>query len=79
MLILDEPNAFLDGDGEAALMRSVDAAIKRGATVVMIAHRKSVLQGASRLLVLEAGRPKLLGPANEVVARLVSASAGNAP
>ena len=79
VLILDEPNAFLDGDGEAALMRSVEAAIKREATVIMIAHRRSVLQGANRLLVLEGGRPKLLGPANEVVARLVPPTAGTAP
>ena len=70
VLILDEPNAFLDGEGEAALLRSVAVALKRKATVIMIAHRRSILQGADRLLVLEGGRPKLLGPAKEVVARL---------
>jgi ATP-binding cassette subfamily C protein len=77
VLILDEPNAFLDGDGEAALMQSIEAAIERGATVIMIAHRRSVLQRANRLLVLDAGRPKMLGPANEVVARLAPVSTGS--
>jgi ATP-binding cassette subfamily C protein len=42
----------------------------RGATVVVIAHRWGVLAAVDRLLVLEEGRPKLLGPAPEVVARL---------
>jgi PrtD family type I secretion system ABC transporter len=74
VLILDEPNAFLDAEGEAALLRAVEAALKRRAAVVMIAHRKSVLHRANRLLVLDAGRPKLLGPAAEVAARLVGPS-----
>lgn len=71
LLILDEPNAFLDAQGEAALLRAIEATLKRGAAVVMIAHRKSVLHGATRLLVLDAGRPKMIGPAAEVAARLV--------
>jgi ATP-binding cassette subfamily C protein len=78
VLILDEPNAFLDAEGEAALLRSVAAALKRKATVIMIAHRRSVLDAADRLLVLDGGRPKLLGPAKEVIARLQAPSAENA-
>ena len=70
LLVLDEPNAFLDGDGEAALIRALAGAMNRGAAIVLIAHRKTILAGAKRLLVLEAGRPKLLGPSNEVAARL---------
>ena len=70
VLILDEPNAFLDADGERALLRAVEVALKRHAAVVMVAHRRSVLHLANRLLVLDAGRPKMLGPAAEVTARL---------
>ena len=70
ILILDEPNAFLDGEGEEALLRSIEAALRRKAAVIMIAHRRSVLKGATHLLVLEGGRPKLAGPAKEVAARL---------
>ena len=70
LLILDEPNAFLDAEGEAALVRAVLSARARGATVLLIAHRKAVLDRADRLLVLEAGRPKMLGPAKDVVVRL---------
>ena len=70
LLVMDEPNAFLDADGEAALLRSLAGAMNRGAAIVMIAHRKSILAGARRLLVLEGGRPKMLGPSKDVAARL---------
>ena len=38
--------------------------------MIVIAHRRGVLDAADRLLVLEEGRPKMIGPASEVVARL---------
>jgi PrtD family type I secretion system ABC transporter len=72
VLLLDEPNAFMDADGEASLVRSIAAARGRGATVIVIAHRRGVLEVADRLLVMEGGRPKMIGPAREVVARLAN-------
>jgi PrtD family type I secretion system ABC transporter len=78
VLILDEPNAFLDGEGEAALLRVIQGALQRGASVILVAHRRSVLHGAHRLLVLDSGRPKLFGPAAEVAARLAAPSAESA-
>ncbi len=78
ILVLDEPNAFLDDSGEAALIAALAAARARGATVIVIAHRRGVLAGADRLLVLDAGRPKLMGPTKEVVARLMGPKAENA-
>jgi ATP-binding cassette subfamily C protein len=70
LLLLDEPNAFLDQNGEAALIAAIARARARRATVIVIAHRRGVLAAVDRLLVLEEGRPKMLGPAKEVVARL---------
>ena len=75
LLILDEPNAFLDAEGETALIRALLAERKRGATILVIAHRRAVIEAANRLLVIEGGRLKMAGPAREVVARL-SAPAG---
>ena len=70
ILVLDEPNAFLDAEGETALVEAMKTAKQRGATILIIAHRRSVLEAADHLLVLEAGRPTMFGPAKEVVARL---------
>jgi ATP-binding cassette subfamily C protein len=70
LLVLDEPNAFLDQAGEASLIGALDHARKRGACVIVIAHRRGVLETADRLLVLDEGRPKMIGPSADVVARL---------
>lgn len=72
MIVLDEPNAFLDQSGEAALVAAIAKCRARGATVIVIAHRRGVLSAVDRLLVLEDGRPKMIGPARDVVARLAA-------
>ena len=72
VLVLDEPNAFLDTDGEAALIGALTRARSRGATVIVIAHRRSVVDVADELLVLEEGRPKIMGPTSAVIRRLAS-------
>lgn len=70
VLMLDEPNAFMDQAGEASLVIAMAKARARGATVIIIAHRRGILSAADRLLVLDAGRPRMLGSAAEVAARL---------
>jgi PrtD family type I secretion system ABC transporter len=70
LLLLDEPNAFMDQNGEAALVAAIGRARARGATVLVIAHRRGVLATVDRLLVIEEGRPMMIGPAAEVAARL---------
>ena len=70
VLVLDEPNAFLDQAGEAALIGALTKARGRGATVIVIAHRRSVVDVADELLVLEEGRPKVTGPTSAVIRRL---------
>ena len=75
LLLLDEPNAFLDQKGETALVAAIAKARARGATVIVIAHRRGVLAAVDRLLVLEDGKPRMIGPAAEVVARLTGPKA----
>lgn len=70
VLVLDEPNAFLDNAGEAALIGALTRARTRGATVIVIAHRRSVVDAADDLLVLEEGQPKIMGPTSAVIRRL---------
>ena len=79
VLVLDEPNAFLDAEGEAALVEAMKAAKQRGATILIIAHRRSVLEAADNLLVLEGGRPTMFGPAKEVVAKLSAPQSPRTP
>lgn len=70
ILVLDEPNAALDAEGEAALITAIAKARARGATVIVAAHRVAVLAAATKLLVLVGGRVQHWGPAEEVRQRL---------
>lgn len=70
LIVLDEPNANLDSEGEAALVASIKAARERGATVIVIAHRPSALQGLDLLLFLRDGRQVAFGSKEEVLEKL---------
>jgi PrtD family type I secretion system ABC transporter len=70
VIVLDEPNANLDAEGEAALMAAVAGAKARGATVILISHKPSAFAHADKLLVLRDGRLHLFGPRDEVLAQL---------
>jgi len=70
-VVLDEPNANLDAEGEDALMRAIDAMKANGATVVIISHKPGVFRAADKMLVLREGRVELFGPRDQVMARLV--------
>ena len=71
LVVLDEPNAALDAEGEEALMRAIDAMKAAGSTVVIISHKVGVFRAADKMLVLREGRIDLFGPRDQVMARLV--------
>ncbi|QWC56590.1 type I secretion system permease/ATPase [Erythrobacter sp. 3-20A1M] len=56
LLVLDEPNSNLDADGERALVAAIEGARARGAIVIVVAHRPSILTYMSHVLVMNAGR-----------------------
>ncbi|MDZ7627841.1 MAG: type I secretion system permease/ATPase [Parvularculaceae bacterium] len=70
LVILDEPNAALDAEGEAALVAAIVKLKARGAAVVIVAHRPSALVQVDRLLFLVDGEQRALGPRDEVLARI---------
>ncbi len=70
LVVLDEPNSNLDADGDIALSNAILAAKKRGAAVVIVAHRPSAIQHVDRLLMLQDGEPRAYGPRDEVLAKI---------
>jgi PrtD family type I secretion system ABC transporter len=70
LVVLDEPNASLDHEGEEALHRAIAQLKQLGTTVVMIAHRPSVLALADKLLVIRNGMVDAYGSRAEVIAKL---------
>lgn len=72
VIVLDEPNAHLDGDGEAALIEAMKGAKARGAAIVIVAHRAGIMSIADKLLVLRDGRMDGFGPRDQVIQKLAS-------
>lgn len=72
LLVLDEPNANLDSEGEIALLRAIRNARQRGAIVIVIAHRPAVVDALSHILFLRDGTARDFGPSKEVLARVLS-------
>jgi PrtD family type I secretion system ABC transporter len=75
LLVLDEPNASLDAEGENALMQAIDAQRAKGTTVVVVSHKPSILRSADKMLVLREGRMELFGPREAVMARVTQPTA----
>ena len=69
-IVLDEPNSNLDNDGELAMLNALQAAKQRGATIIIVAHRPSLLTFVDKLLVLKDGRGEMFGDRQAVMARL---------
>jgi ABC-type protease/lipase transport system fused ATPase/permease subunit len=71
LIVLDEPNASLDQAGEAALVDAIGRLKARGATVILVAHRPSLLVHVDKLLVLRDGAGVLFGARDEILPRLM--------
>jgi ATP-binding cassette subfamily C protein len=56
LLVLDEPNANLDVEGEKALAAAIADARKNGSIVIVMAQRQSIIDSVDKLMVLEEGR-----------------------
>ena len=55
IVVLDEATAFADPENEVLIQKAF-AALTRGRTVIMIAHRLSTVVGADKIVVLDQGR-----------------------
>jgi PrtD family type I secretion system ABC transporter len=77
-VVLDEPNAALDSEGEASLLRALEILKQAGSTVVIVSHKPNVFRTADKMLVLKNGRVELFGPREQVMAKIMQAAAAPA-
>src|SRR5262245_34835893 len=79
LVVLDEPNANLDAEGEAALAAALRELKQRGITVILVSHRPALMSQVDKMAVLKDGVLEAFGPVSTVnpplraVARPVSA------
>ncbi len=77
LILLDEPNSHLDEAGENGLAACIADLLSDFRTVVIVAHRPSVLKVATHVALMREGRLDDFGPRDEVLGRLRVASQGN--
>jgi PrtD family type I secretion system ABC transporter len=70
LLVLDEPNANLDEEGDAALGAALVELKSRGVTVVIVTHRRTLTSRLDRIAVLRNGKIETFGHTATVLSRL---------
>jgi PrtD family type I secretion system ABC transporter len=75
LIVLDEPNAHLDQDGEAALAEAIGRIRARGGIVVVVAHRSGILEAVNLVGVVVDGELKAMGPRDEVLGQMLAKQA----
>ena len=70
LVILDEPNANLDAEGDAALSDAIRVIRERGGIVIVVAHRPSAVLAVDKLLFMKGGRQVVFGPKQEVLKQI---------
>lgn len=77
LVVLDEPNANLDGEGEAAVVEAIKSVRSRGGIAVVVAHRPSALAAVDMVLAIKAGEGIAFGPRDAVMSRLMQQARGS--
>jgi ATP-binding cassette subfamily C protein PrsD len=75
LIVLDEPNANLDAEGENALALAIRVLRQNNSIVIVISHRPNALAVLDMALVLYDGRAIAFGPSQEVFARVSATKA----
>ena len=74
VMILDEPSANLDREGEAELTESLRAYSDAGRTVVVVTHSGGMLSACDQVLILQKGRLVRAGRLEDILPQLVGAN-----
>lgn len=72
LLILDEPNAHLDTEGDMALEQALRLAKAERVTVVIVTQRRSIAEFADKIMILREGAIVDFGARAEVYGRLAA-------
>lgn len=70
LLVLDEPNANLDEEGDDALAAALTSLKARGITVVVVSHRRRLISQLDRIAILRNGKLEAFGPSSLVLGKL---------
>jgi ABC-type protease/lipase transport system fused ATPase/permease subunit len=72
LIVLDEPNASLDAEGDQALGAAIRSMKEMGKTVVVMAHRPSAIASVDKLIMLRDGQIEAFGNKDDVLKQVLS-------
>lgn len=78
LVVLDEPNANLDADGEAAVTQAIQHVRDSGGIAIVVAHRPSAIAAVDMVAVMKEGRMAAFGPKDEVLKKVLAPQKGRA-
>jgi PrtD family type I secretion system ABC transporter len=67
LVVLDEPNANLDREGDEALTAAISGMRERSQAIVIVSHRVQAIHLADHLLYLDQGKQIAFGPKQQVM------------
>jgi ABC-type protease/lipase transport system fused ATPase/permease subunit len=70
LYVFDEPNSNLDEEGEACLVEAICQLRQAKRTVVVIAHRPSILAHVDKVMVVKEGTVAMFGARTDVLSRI---------
>lgn len=70
LIVLDEPTSNLDAVGEASVRTAIETLKTGGSTLVVVAHRPSLIGGVDTMMVVQKGRLTHFGPTSEVMPQI---------
>jgi ATP-binding cassette subfamily C protein len=79
IVIMDEPNSNLDGEGEAALTEAINGINARGGIAIVVAHRPSAISAVEMLAIVQNGRMVAFGRKEDVMNTALHPTAGPVP
>jgi ATP-binding cassette subfamily C protein len=79
ILILDEPNSNLDADGDQELLQCLQMCKARGTTILLVAHRMSMMPVVDGLLIIQDGRVAAYGPKDDILKQITTQKSVPAP
>ncbi len=74
VVIMDEPNSNLDGEGEGALTEAIEGIKARGGIAIVIAHRPSALIAVDLVAIIQNGRLGAFGKKQDIMTPGLQAS-----
>ena len=76
LVVLDEPNANLDNQGDDALAHTIRQLKEAGVTLILVTHRPQTLALMDKVLVLQNGTIQRFGPRDETLSFLRANAGG---